>query len=44
MKEKSLESQLDRERLRVKSGRSKGCRDCINHRCIQDSCNCDCHK
>jgi len=34
---------LDKERLRVKSGRSKGCKDCIAHRCIPNSCKCDCH-
>jgi len=35
---------LDKEWLRVKSGRSKGCKDCISHRCIPTSCNCNCHK
>jgi len=40
----SFVDSLDKEWLRVKSGRSKGCKDCINHRCVPSSCSCDCHK
>jgi hypothetical protein len=37
-------SEMDKDWLRVKSGRSKGCKDCLTHRCIPSSCNCNCHK
>ena len=32
------------EELRMKTGRSKRCLDCKKHRCIIDSCLCECHK
>ena len=33
-----------REELRMKTGRSKRCLLCQNHRCIIASCQCECHK
>ena len=33
-----------REELRMKTGRSKRCLLCQNHRCIIGSCQCECHK
>lgn len=38
------EKENQREKLRMKTGRSKRCLDCKAHRCIVNSCNCDCHK
>jgi len=31
------------EELRMKTGRSKRCLDCKNHRCMSTSCQCSCH-
>lgn len=38
------EKERQREKLRMKTGRSKRCLDCKTHRCIIASCHCDCHK
>ncbi len=38
------EKEKQREKLRMKTGRSKRCLDCKKHRCVIDSCHCDCHK
>ena len=26
------------------SGKKEGCKDCLSHRCVPNSCKCDCHK
>jgi len=38
------EKERRREELRMKTGRSKRCLVCKEHRCIIASCHCECHK
>ncbi len=38
------EKENRRKILRMKTGRSKRCLECQNHRCIIASCQCECHK
>ena len=38
------EKERKREKLRMKTGRSKRCLVCKKHRCVIASCHCECHK